>query len=297
MNNPIFAFQARRRMRSLQVPIILTLYTSALTAVAALTSYARFLGPTFLIGDMSAQLAGYLLVLLLQFALLLLVAPAVTASAISGERERQTLDLLLVTGTSSLKLMLGKLLESFCFLALMVVCSMPVLSLIILTGSATVTQVLQSVAFLILFVLYALSIGLMCSTLFRRAATSTIASYLAVFLIGILTLLPLWYDVKRIGDLYDALTESGIQVQALDYTPISFIINPGLGLFALLESQTAVFYNSLWSVSYTLSVTLDFLPLQKCVYGNMIFMAVASAALILLGALRLRPGRERIRRR
>ena len=41
-----------------------------------------------------------------------------TAGSISGKRERQTLDLLLVTNTGPVKLVLGKLLESFSFLAL-----------------------------------------------------------------------------------------------------------------------------------------------------------------------------------
>ena len=38
---------------------------------------------------------------MLQFGMLVLVAPAMTAGSISGERERQTLDLLLVTDTGT----------------------------------------------------------------------------------------------------------------------------------------------------------------------------------------------------
>lgn len=53
--------------------------------------------------------------IMLQFGMLVLVAPAMTAGSISGERERQTLDLLLVTNTGPVKLVLGKLLESFSF--------------------------------------------------------------------------------------------------------------------------------------------------------------------------------------
>ena len=205
MNNPIFAFSAIRRMRSARTPLLITLYSLLLALLAYFTVYGRFMGATVTLGDMRLSVDGYAYMIMLQFALLVLVAPAMTAGSISGERERQTLDLLLVTNTGAVKLVLGKLLESFGFLALMVMCSLPMLSLVLITGGATFAQVLVSVAFLLLTALAALSVGLVCSSLFQRTVTATVMSYLSVFALGIVTLLPLWHDVKRIGDLYDAM--------------------------------------------------------------------------------------------
>ena len=115
---------------------------------------------------MRLSVDGYAYMIMLQFGMLVLVAPAMTAGSISGERERQTLDLVLVTNTGPVKLVLGKLLESFSFLALLVMCSLPMLSLVLITGGATLAQVLISVAFLLLTALAALSVGLVCSSLF-----------------------------------------------------------------------------------------------------------------------------------
>ncbi len=241
MNNPILSFSARRRMRSIRTPILLTIYALSLAIVAFLLVYGRFMSPTVSMTDMRVSVYGYAVIIGMQFGLIVLVAPSMTAGCISGERERQTLDLLMVTNTGTAQLVLGKLLESFGFLALLILCSMPMLSLVLLTGGATVMQVGISVLFLLLVALAALSVGLFCSALFKRTVTATVVSYLAVFGIGLVTLIPLWYDVKRIGDLYDAMNIVGQQLHMIDYTPISFTMNPGLGLFSLLADQMQMF--------------------------------------------------------
>ena len=293
MNNPIFAFSAIRRMRSARTPLLITLYSLLLALLAYFTVYGRFMGATVTLGDMRLSVDGYAYMIMLQFALLVLVAPAMTAGSISGERERQTLDLLLVTNTGAVKLVLGKLLESFSFLALMVMCSLPMLSLVLITGGATFAQVLVSVAFLLLTALAALSVGLVCSSLFQRTVTATVMSYLSVFALGIVTLLPLWHDVKRIGDLYDAMNIVGGQLHTIEYTPISFTINPALGLFSLLAAQTQMFSSMLWQFSYSLANTVTYLPFDHFLYCNMAFLAAASVLLIALAALNLRVRKPR----
>lgn len=293
MSNPIFAFSAIRRMRSARTPLLITLYSLLLALLAYFTVYGRFMGATVTLGDMRLSVDGYAYMIMLQFALLVLVAPAMTAGSISGERERQTLDLLLVTNTGAVKLVLGKLLESFGFLALMVMCSLPMLSLVLITGGATFAQVLVSVAFLLLTALAALSVGLVCSSLFQRTVTATVMSYLSVFALGIVTLLPLWHDVKRIGDLYDAMNIVGGQLHTIEYTPISFTINPALGLFSLLAAQTQMFSNLLWQFSYSLANTFTYLPFDHFLYCNMAFLAAASVLLIAFAALNLRVRKPR----
>lgn len=293
MNNPIFAFSAIRRMRSARTPLLITLYSLLLALLAYFTVYGRFMGATVTLGDMRLSVDGYAYMIMLQFALLVLVAPAMTAGSISGERERQTLDLLLVTNTGAVKLVLGKLLESFGFLALMVMCSLPMLSLVLITGGATFAHVLVSVAFLLLTALAALSVGLVCSSLFQRTVTATVMSYLSVFALGIVTLLPLWHDVKCIGDLYDAMNVAGGQLHTIEYTPISFTINPALGLFSLLAAQTQMFSNLLWQFSYSLANTFTYLPFDHFLYCNMAFLAAASVLLIAFAALNLRVRKPR----
>jgi len=293
MHNPILAFSARRRMRTLRTPALLTLYALVLAAAAYFFVYQPFMGSTITMNDMRASVEGYAVLLILQFGLLILVAPAMTSGTISGERERQTLDLLLVTNTGTFRVVTGKLLESLGFLALLVLCSLPMLSLVLLTGGASMGQILVSILFLLLTALAALSVGMFCSSLFKRTVTATVVSYLTVFGIGILTLIPLFYDVERIGQLYDAMNIAGQKLHMIDYTPISFTLNPGLGLFSLLNTQTSVFGNALWGVSHTLSTTMEWLMFDRFLVCNMLFMFAASAVLIILSAMNLRPRHSR----
>ena len=52
----------------------------------------------------------------------------------------------------------------------------------------------------------------------------------------------------------------GQQLHMIEYTPVSFTLNPGLGLFSLLASQTQMFSSILWQFSYSLANTYSYLP-------------------------------------
>lgn len=288
MINPIMATSARRRMRSLKTPIILTLYSGLLLAFVYLYTFEAYGQASFTINQMRRGVEGYIFLLALQFVLLVLVAPAMTAGSISGERERQTLDLLRVTNTSSISIAMGKLMESFGFLCLLILSSMPMLSLILLTGGVTFGQIMMSTLHLILVALAALSVGLFCSAIFKRTVTATVVSYLAVFAIGVLTLIPLIWDVQKIGDLYTSARDNGISLEVIGYVPISFALNPALGLLALVAEQTDLLKSTMSHMSYTISVTFDLLDFGSYATYNMIFLAGMSVLLTGLSALRIR---------
>ena len=288
MSNPILSFSARRRMRSVRTPLLITLYALVLSVIGYFAVCHPFVQDTFTLQQIMNGSLGYMGIVLLQFVLILLVAPAMTAGSISGERERQTLDLLMVTNMGPGRLVWGTLLESFAFLALLVMSSLPVLSLTLITGVVNPGQVLVSTAFLLVAALAALSVGLFCSSLLKRTVTATVVSYVALLGIGVVTLLPLFYDVKRIGDLYDAMQSSGVQQVMLDYIPISFVLNPGLGLFSMLVSQGRDLTGYLWQFSYTLGNTGTMLHYEWFFVINMGVMLVASLALIALSALNMK---------
>ena len=288
MSNPILSFSARRRMRSVRTPLLITLYALVLSVIGYFAVCHPFVRETFTLQQIMNGSLGYMGIVLLQFVLILLVAPAMTAGSISGERERQTLDLLMVTNMGPGRLVWGTLLESFAFLALLVMSSLPVLSLTLITGVVSLGQVLVSTAFLLVTALAALSVGLFCSSLLKRTVTATVVSYVALLGIGVVTLLPLFYDVKRIGDLYNAMQSSGVQQVTLDYIPISFALNPGLGLFSMLVSQGSDLTGYLWQFSYTLGNTGTMLHYEWFFVINMGFMLIASLVLIVLSALNMK---------
>ena len=294
MINPILASSGRRRMRTIWTPILVTLYCAAMSILVYFYAFHGFSEATMKIGQMRKGVEAYVFVLGLQFVLLILVAPAMTAGSIAGERERQTLDLLRVTNTGSFSIVMGKLLESFGFLCLLIVSSLPVLSLILVTGGASFAQMMTGVLFLMLVALAALSIGLFASSLLKRTVTAAVVSYLAIFGLGVLTLIPLFWDTQKIGEIYDAAQRANQPLTTIDHVPIAFVINPALGLISLVSSQTKgdIITLVFGQFSHTLNVTAEYLQFEKYLTMHMIFLACVSVVLLALSAWFVRPQRH-----
>ena len=242
MLNPIMAFSATRRMRSFQTMLVVIAYVAALLLLA-LAFLGSFIPDAVYLNTMTRGPMCYLALLIAQFALIILIAPAMTSASIAGERERQTLDLLLVTNTGSFRIAIGKVMESFAVLALLIVCGLPVMSLCLLTGGVSLGQILIGELFLLAEAFACVSIGVFCSSVARSTVLSGVLSYLVIILVGVITALPflLGYpqsitDVVYDRPLYAALTpgEARLMISPLLY------MNPGFGLLSLVQGELHV---------------------------------------------------------
>ena len=256
MLNPILAFSATRRMRSFRTMLIVIAYVSALLLLA-LAFLSPFMQDTLTLGTMRRGPLCYLMLVAAQFGLLILIAPAMTSASVAGERERQTLDLLLVTNTGSFRIVIGKTLESFAVIALLIVSGLPVMSLCLLTGGVNAGQILVGTLFLLAVAFACVSVGVFCSSLFRSTVLSAVMSYLMILAIGLITALPFLFGYpQQITDvLYDraqyaALTAAEARVMI---SPLLYL-NPGFGVLALVEGQLHAFdsraYNLGWGRIY-----------------------------------------------
>lgn len=303
MINPILASSARRRMRSIRTPILITLYGAMIFAVGLGAAFGAFASSTLSIFAMREGVTAYAAMLAIQFAMILLITPAMTAGSIAGERERQTLDMLLVTNTGSLRIVAGKLLESLGYVALLLVAALPTMCLTLITGGVTLADVLTGALFLLVTAFAALSVGVFASAVFRR----TVMAYLLVFLIGVVTLLPMVLGVSYIGSHYDDMYAStmassvavigGADAAASGLSVNAFIYSPAMGLMALIADQTSLLKNTLMDYSYTMYRIYDYLDFSAIKWENMAFMAGAGLLLDLLAACFVRPREARLRRR
>ena len=298
MLNPILASSMRRRMRTVRTPVILTLY-ALLPLVFAASSVFAMSKSTLVISQMRNNVDQYIILTVLQFFLVILVAPAMTAGCISGERERQTLELLLVTNTGSLRIVLGKLIEAYAYLALVVLSGLPMTCVVLAVGGLSLRLALFSLLFLLVCAFAAASVGLFASSLFNKTVAATVTAYLIVFAIGIVTLIPLFMGVSQaIHELYDgnaAQTLSSFsekEIAAL--IPPLLYMNPGLGLFALLMDQTGLLNTTFSSLGYGYFYfdILSALSFRTFTLINMGVMLVLSLILIGLSALLVRPRRH-----
>lgn len=178
--NPIVAKEYRSRMRTWRSPLAMTIYVLLLGGLG----WAIFSGQAGSAQNAynSGQAANYghhlfKYLILFQIALIAFVTPALTAGAISGERERQTIDLLFVTRIPPFSIAWGKLIASMSFVVLLLILSVPIFSLVFLFGGIELDQVVTSFLLTLVAALTLGLIGIAFSSIFPRTLPSTVAAY------------------------------------------------------------------------------------------------------------------------
>jgi ABC-type transport system involved in multi-copper enzyme maturation permease subunit len=132
--------------------------------------------------------SGSMLFLLLAFLQLLLmsfVLPGVTSGLISGERERQTLDILLTTSLSSRQIVFSKWLASLSFILLLFISSFPIYVIVFLYGGIPTDYLWKVILHFLVTIIFMGSLGMFCSAFFKRTGIATVVTYVTVAVIGI----------------------------------------------------------------------------------------------------------------
>ncbi|MFN8524026.1 MAG: hypothetical protein U0821_13090 [Chloroflexota bacterium] len=112
------------------------------------------------------------------------VAPAVASSAVSGEREAGTFDLLLSSGLLPRSIVLGKLAAAVVFVGLVVCTALPGFAVSWMFGGTAAVDVLLTTLLLLASLLLFVSIGLFCSARAGSSAVAALYTYTVVTLLG-----------------------------------------------------------------------------------------------------------------
>ena len=129
----------------------------------------------YLLSQTGAQL--YALLSFVQLAWIVFIAPAFTSTAINGEKERQTFDLLLCSKLSAFSLLTGKLIAGLANVLLLIAASIPIFSLVFFFGGVAPSQVFEMLLICVMTAIVAGTFGLFCSTVFQRPNVSTAIAY------------------------------------------------------------------------------------------------------------------------
>jgi ABC-type transport system involved in multi-copper enzyme maturation permease subunit len=179
--NPLVVKDGLSRVRSWRAPLVVTIYLLVQGLFAGLIVAAQLATSRHAWGYAQVGGTAFSALVVVQLALVCLFAPALAAGAISGERERQTLEVLLVTLVSPLGIVWGKLVVSVAFILLLITAALPVLATVFLFGGVDLEQFLVCQ---LLIVSTALALGaasLFLSALFRRTLLATVVSYALAF--------------------------------------------------------------------------------------------------------------------
>lgn len=284
--NPVLLKELKVRMRGWKAAGIIALYLLILTLVALFIMYTTFMSPYSSNIDPQVSIGAYTGLAVIQFILIMFIVPALTAGAIAGEREKQTLDLVLCTKLRPISIITGKLFASTSQTLLLIFASLPLFSMVFLFGGISIKEITQLFGFYIVTAVTIGCIGIFFSTCLKKTTAATVFTYGTVAFLAFGTIF--------IGIFYIRIF---YQFNYQNFLPILYS-NPLAGFSSLLAGQFGYYGGGMNFIPGFYIVNPGQVPnMAKTIdpwLGNVIFDAVLSVILLILSAIRINPVRKSI---
>lgn len=236
--NPILRNELKLNARTLRLPLVLMLYNLVLSCVAILSiaslrnQYEA--GYPIQYEDIMEifKILGWIQCILVCF-----MVPILTASAIAGEREKQTLDIMLTTSIRPFRIVLGKLLASMCTVCILVISSIPILSVAFLFGGMDWKDMLKFLLVIIAISIFVGSIGIFFSSLVKKTPIAIVLSFavLGIFVFGTIFFFQIIDHIYRTLS-YDVMSNDMKQLD-ISGTSLFMLMNPIIFFFDFMEKS------------------------------------------------------------
>lgn len=188
---PLLVLELRRTQRGTRPFWRLFFYTLivsgvALGAMGLIPITSRAIGHWGIMGlpglDQSFIGKGmFIAIVITQLTLISLGMPALTARAISSEKENRTLEILSLTLMSSWSIVNQKLLSALAQVGMLVLASLPILAIVFMFGGVSPLEVVLTYALLMISAAFYGALGLLCSSLCESSRTAVLVAYLVIF--------------------------------------------------------------------------------------------------------------------
>ena len=160
-----------------------------------------------------------------QFVVIALLAPAIAASGFAGEKERRVYDLIYTSPLRLSVIILGKLLATIFFLLLLILSSLPAMSVCFQLGGVSDIDVLAAYCFLFMAATACGLLGLWISALSDRSSQALMVSYLVV--------LPVVVAVSYLASSNPFFFETA-------FLPVMGVLLAGFGAFCFAAIRSAL---------------------------------------------------------
>lgn len=290
--NPVYKKELKTGVRTVKMSLTIFAYNAILAAIGLLAFYVCFANRSRI--NYSDILTIYAFIACLEFGLILFVVPALTSSAISGERERQTLEILLTTTLKPIQIITGKLCASISQIVLLVLSSLPVLSLVFTVGGIRIQDLLMLMLICIVTAIFVGAIGIFYSTVFKRTVPATVMTYGTLIVLMLVTVVALYIIQLLMINFYDQQYYAANVTTNMNYNPptvgygmLVLLWNPAVTIFSMLTEQFGG-NNVLQEVLRDFGMNNDFI--LNCWFQlSILVQMAASGFLLLLSASRLNP--------
>lgn len=214
-NNPVIVRELKERMRSPRAAWLLVGYLvlmSLVIFIAYKASLAFLQFRTFFSqgGGFTQSALGRSMfewAVLVLAGLVTFIAPGIAAGSIVSEKERRTLPLIQITLLGPRSIVVGKLINSMSFVALLILASAPIFAVPMMIGGVSISHVLKGILVILLYALFISSLGIYMSAVAKRTQFAIVAAYVLtlIFAIGPQVLMVLEFVARQFSNTGDPL--------------------------------------------------------------------------------------------
>lgn len=226
--NPIVKKEVKVQSRSMKLCLSLLGYELILTLVSFFVMFLIDAESRYSDTNVYSQLTNLYPVLgVAQIIILGIIVPVQTASAISGEKERQTFDIMMTTSMTPFSVIMGKVMTAVMESMFFVAGSLPIMSLVFVIGGMSWAYLFWFFGVAMLATIFAASIGIFCSAVCRKTISAVIMTYA-------------WYILFFVGTFAPAYLVAiawGVMTSRTGPSNADWIMN----LFTLLLVNPAVY--------------------------------------------------------
>lgn len=174
--NPVMLKELRGRMRGVRGFAIITIFLSLMSFFTVLLYLLRIpQGGAVVTGELGRLL--FIGVLGIELMLIIFIVPALTAGAITSERERKTYDLLQTTLISKPAFVVGKMESALGYIMLLLLSAIPLQSIAFLFGGVSETELILAFVVLTISAFTLGAFGMFFSSVTDRTLAATVRSY------------------------------------------------------------------------------------------------------------------------
>lgn len=232
--NPVFRKESTISVRIIKTSLLITAFNGVLAIISFLVFYSMiYEGRFYGIVQYSSLLNLYSIMTYIEFAMFMLITPAITASAITGEKERKTFDLLLSSKMKPREIIIGKIESSLNMIRILAFSSFPILALVMVYGGVRLWDLFFVFVFLIVSSFFVGSIGIFFSSISSKTTTATVLTYVCI----------LFVFLGTYGIVYFMNSIMTLQMDGMDvYKGVGgwfyiLLINPAVAFMDLITSQ------------------------------------------------------------
>lgn len=183
--NPVMLKELRGRMRGMRAFVVMSVYLGLMSGFTTLL-YLIYSSAARATGSAAAGEIGRILfmgIVGIELLLIIFIAPAFTAGAITGERERQTYDLLKTTLLASPSFVIGKLESALGYILLLLLAAIPLQSIAFLFGGVSETELVLAFVVLAVAAVALGTVGIYFSAVMQRTLTASVRAYSMTLLV------------------------------------------------------------------------------------------------------------------